>query len=146
MELSSPTTVVEPSRKNSFLPGKDAANEKLRTFCLLKPPNFLFPSVTCSPSLALQDFHGSLWLQTPNCNSLSILNKGMLAGEISNSLFQVHKANFKCALISFRSRKNSLDNFFFLEENMSHNYFILFNCPHNHLSSLFSFTKTLLTP
>lgn len=105
--------IVEPNRKNSFLPGKDAANEKLRTFCLLKPPNSLLLSATCSPSLALQDFRGSLWLQTPNCNSLSILNKGMFAGEISNSLFQVHKANFKCALISFRSRKNSLDNFFF---------------------------------
>ena len=97
----------------SAFPGKDAANEKLRTFCLLKPPNSLLLSATCSPSLALQDFRGSLWLQTPNCNSLSILNKGMFAGEISNSLFQVHKANFKCALISFRSRKNSLDNFFF---------------------------------
>ena len=43
-ELSGPATVVEPSgkKKDSF-PGKDSANEKSWTLCLLAPSQLRFP-------------------------------------------------------------------------------------------------------
>ena len=56
-------------------------------FTVALPASFS-PQWKSSPSLAMQGLaHGFPQLQAPNCNSLLILNKPTLAGEISGSLF-----------------------------------------------------------
>ena len=61
--------------------------------CLLESSCLPFPSIK---ALALWGLvYGSAQLQTPNCNSLLILNKLIFTGEISGCLFVLGQQNNK---------------------------------------------------
>ena len=76
---------AQQEEERPFFPGKD--NESHRLFAITLSSFFSLIS-KCSLSLNMWQLACSLpWLQTPNCNSLLIPNKPILAGEISGSLF-----------------------------------------------------------
>ena len=76
-----------------FFSGKNSDNERSWPLCLLEP--WLLPCPLCKrfllSSAMLTLAHGSLSLQTLNCNSLLTPNKSSLAEEISGSLFVFHQ-------------------------------------------------------
>ena len=74
-----------------FFPGKDSANEKPWTLCVLSLPT------SFSAIRVLSIFAGESWLQTPNCNSLLIPNKPIFAGEVSGNLFDLGQQKHQSA-------------------------------------------------
>ena len=77
-----------------FFPGKDSANEKLRTLHLLQSSQlFFFSSLSRHSLLAMWGVASGSWWQTPRCNSLLILNLSLLKKYLLVYLFQINTIN-----------------------------------------------------